>query len=32
MRLVMPVGYPDEDARAPDLQRKNQNEISEFFD
>ena len=28
--LVMPVGYPAEDARVPDLNRKGLDEISEF--
>jgi nitroreductase len=30
--LLMPVGYPTEDAKVPDLQRKGLDEISEFFE
>ena len=30
--LLMPVGYPTEDARVPDLQRKSLDEVSEFFE
>ena len=30
--LLMPVGYPTEDARVPDLARKGLGEISEFLD
>ena len=30
--LLMPVGYPAEDARVPDLKRKGLDEVSEFFD
>ena len=30
--LVMPVGYPDEDAKVPNLGRKSLENISEFFD
>ena len=30
--LLMPVGYPAEDAKVPDLQRKDLDEISEFFE
>ena len=30
--LLMPVGYPAEDARVPDLQRKSLDEVSEFFE
>ncbi len=30
--LLMPVGYPAEDARVPDLARKGLGDISEFFD
>ena len=30
--LLMPVGYPAEDARVPDLKRKGVDEISEFFE
>ena len=30
--LVMPVGYPDEDAKVPNLDRKSLENISEFFE
>ncbi len=30
--LLMPVGYPAEDARVPDLKRKGLDEVSEFFE
>jgi len=30
--LVMPVGYPDEDAKVPNLDRKYLEHISDFFD
>jgi hypothetical protein len=30
--LLMPVGYPAEDAKVPNLTRKNLDEISEWFD
>ena len=30
--LLMPVGYPAEDAKVPDLQRKGLDEVSEFFE
>ena len=30
--LVMPVGYPAEDARVPDIHRKSLNEVAVFFD
>ena len=30
--LLMPVGYPAEDAKVPDLQRKEIDEVSEFFE
>jgi nitroreductase len=30
--LLMPVGYPVEDAKIPDLQRKSLDEISIWFD
>ena len=30
--LVMPVGYPDENAKVPNLDRKSLEKISEFFD
>ncbi len=30
--LLMPVGYPAEDAKVPDLRRKSLNEIAEFYD
>ena len=30
--LVMPVGYPDEDAKVPNLGRKSLDEISDFFE
>ena len=30
--LLMPVGYPTEDARVPDLKRKGVGEVSEFFE
>jgi len=30
--LVMPVGYPDEDAKVPNLDRKSLDNISEFFE
>ena len=30
--LVMPVGYPDEDAKVPNLDRKSLDDISEFID
>lgn len=30
--LLMPVGYPAEDAKVPDLRRKTLNEIAEFYD
>lgn len=30
--LLMPVGYPAEDAKVPDLSRKSLDEISEFFE
>ena len=30
--LLMPVGYPAEDAKVPDLQRKDLEEVSEFFE
>ena len=30
--LLMPVGYPAEDARVPDLKRKDPDEASEFFE
>ena len=29
MRLLMPVGYPAEDAKVPDLKRKDMDEVSE---
>jgi len=29
--LLMPVGYPDEDAKVPNLSRKSLENISEFF-
>ena len=32
LRLLMPVGYPAEDARVPDLKRKGLDEVSEFFE
>ena len=32
LRLLMLVGYPAEDAKVPDLQRKDLDEISEFFE
>ena len=32
MRLLMPVGYPAEDAKVPDLNRKGLEEVSEFFE
>jgi len=28
----MPVGYPAEDAKVPDLKRKDLEEVSEFFE
>jgi len=28
----MPVGYPAEDAKVPDLKRKGLDEVSEFFE
>jgi hypothetical protein len=30
--LLMPVGYPADDAKVPDLQRKEIDEVSKFFD
>jgi nitroreductase len=30
--LLMPVGYPAEDAKVPDLNRKDLDEVSEFFE
>ena len=30
--LVLPVGYPAEDAKVPDLQRKTLQEIAVFFE
>jgi nitroreductase len=30
--LLMPVGYPAENAKVPDLSRKNLDEVSEFFE
>ena len=30
--LLMPVDYPAEDARVPDLRRKSLDEVSEFFE
>ena len=30
--LLMPVGYPAEDAKVPDLKRKHLDEVSEFFE
>jgi nitroreductase len=30
--LLMPVGYPAEDAKVPDLRRKGLSEVSEFFE
>ena len=30
--LVMPVGYPDEDAKVPNLDRKSLDKISDFFE
>jgi hypothetical protein len=30
--LLMPVGYPAEDAKVPDLKRKSLDEVSEFFE
>ena len=30
--LLMPVGYPAEDAKVPDLKRKDLDEVSEFFE
>ena len=30
--LLMPVGYPADDAQVPDLNRKPLEDISEFFD
>jgi len=30
--LLMPVGYPADDAKVPDLQRKGLDEVSEFFE
>jgi nitroreductase len=30
--LVMPVGYPDENAKVPNLDRKSLGNISEFFE
>ena len=32
MRLLMPVSYPAEDAKVPDLSRKDIAEITEFFE
>ena len=32
MRLLMPVGYPTEDAKVPNLQRKDLDEVSKFFE
>ena len=32
LRLLMPVGYPAEDAKVPDLKRKGLDEVSEFFE
>ena len=32
LRLLMPVGYPAENARVPDLNRKSLDEVSEFFE
>jgi hypothetical protein len=29
---LIPVGYPAEDARVPDLQRKSLDEVAEFFE
>ena len=30
--LLLPVGYPADDARVPDLERKRLEEVSEFWD
>jgi hypothetical protein len=30
--LLMPVGYPADDARVPDLKRKSLDGVSEFFE
>ena len=30
--LLMPVGYPADNAKVPDLQRKDLGEVSEFFE
>jgi hypothetical protein len=30
--LLMPVGYPAEDAKVPDLKRKDLDGVSEFFE
>ena len=30
--LLMPADYPSDDAKVPDLQRKEINEVSEFFE
>jgi nitroreductase len=30
--LLMPVGYPADDAQVPDLKRKSLDEVSSFFD
>jgi nitroreductase len=30
--LLMPVGYPAEDAKVPDLKRKSLDGVSEFFE
>jgi hypothetical protein len=30
--LLMPVGYPAEDAKVPDLSRKTLDDVSEFFE
>ena len=32
MRLLMPVGYPAEDAKVPNLERKELDDVSEFFE
>ena len=30
--LLMPIGYPNESARVPDIKRKELDEVSEFFE
>jgi len=30
--LLMPIGYPADDAKVPDLTRKSLNEVSSFFE